>query len=202
MVRKLAFVLVGLVAMSLGVSACSSAESTRTPTEDVTSPPEAPRVEAVEPTEESGPPSDAVSQLIQQALRSDGSISHDALIQRLGGPRRVETEPVANQYVDGQIDTLRTLVYTGMRALMYDVTNDSKTFLVRLSLTSTQYMTPEGVHVGLDAAQVRDTLGPPTRRNAAKGEWIYQESGPKPTSMVVQVRNGQVVQIDWEFFFT
>lgn len=199
--RKLAFVLVGLVAMSLGVSACSSAESTRTSPEDVT-PPEAPRVAAAEPTEETGPPADAVSQLIQQALRSDGSISYDALIQRLGVPRRVKTEPVANQYVDGQIDTLRTLVYTGMEALVYDVTNDAKTFLVRLSLTSTQYMTPEGVHVGLDAAQVRDKLGPPTRRNASRGEWVYQESGPKPTSMVVQVRNGRVVQIDWEFFFT
>lgn len=188
--------------MSLGTSACSSAESARTPPEDVTPPPEAAWVESAEPTEETGPPPDAVSQLIQQALRSDGSISYDALIRRLGVPRRVETESVSNQYVDGQIDTLRTLVYTGMRALVYDITNDAKTFLVRLSLTSTEYMTPEDVRVGLDAAQVRDKLGPPTRRNASQGEWIYQESDPKPTSMVVQIRKRRVVQIDWEFFFT
>jgi hypothetical protein len=200
MVRKLAFVLVGLVALSLGLGACSSAESTREPA-DAVSPPEPPRTETVDPVEEAGPPTDAVSQLIQQALRSDGSISYNGLVRQLGAPRRVETETVANQYVDGQIDTLRTLVYTGVRALVYDVTDDPKTFLVRLSLTSTQYVTPEGVRVGLDAAQVRDKLGPPTRRNASRGEWIYQESAPKPTSMVVRVRDGRVVRIDWEFFF-
>lgn len=158
-------------------------------------------VDRPEPTEETGPPADVVSQLIQEALRSEGNVSYETLIQRLGTPETVETEPVANQYVQGQTDTLRTLVYTGIEALVYDVTDEAKTFLVRLSLSSTQYATPEGIHVGLSEERILDELGPPTRRNASQGELIYQESEPTPTSMVVRVRNGQVVQIDWEFYF-
>jgi hypothetical protein len=167
----------------------------------VTPPPEASRVETTEPTREAGPPSDAVSQLIQRALQSDGSVSYDALIDRLGVPRRVQTRPISNQYVDGQVDTLRTLVYTGIEALVYDVTDSPKTFLVRFSISSTQYTTPEGIHVGVSEKRVLDTLGPPTRRDDSTGELIYQETESKPTAMVVQVRNGRVVAINWEFYF-
>jgi hypothetical protein len=169
--------------------------------ESIGPPPEVSAVEPAEPTTETGPPSDVVSQVIQDALRSDGSLTYEALLRRLGAPRAVQTEPVPNRYVQNQVDTLRTLVYTGMEALVYDVTNDPKTFLVRLSLSSTQYTTPEGVRVGLPEERLLEQIGPPTRRNAAQGEWIYQESGPTPTSMVVRVRDGRVVQIDWEFYF-
>jgi len=154
-----------------------------------------------EPTAEAGPPADAVTQLIQEALRTDGNLSYNTLLRRLGAPRTTEKRPVPNQYVDGQVDTLRTLVYTGLEALVYDVADDTTSFLVRLSLSSTQYATPEGVRVGLSEKQVLDEIGAPTRRNASEGELIYQESGSMPTSMVVRVRDGRVVRIDWEFSF-
>lgn len=206
MYRKLVLVLVCQVTLSLGMSACSSAESTRPASAPAPSATDAPTVEksapADETSERSGPPSDAVSQLIQTALKSDGSLSYQSLIQRLGTPQRVETEPVANQYVDGQIDTLRTLVYPGVEALVYDVTNEEKTFLVRFSLSSTQYATPEGLRVGLSKQRALDKLGPPTRGNDENGELIYEETEPTPTSMVVKVRNGRIARIDWEFYFT
>jgi len=200
MVRKLALVLVCQVVLSLGTGACSSAESTRDDfPADIIRPNRA--ADAVESTDEIGPPSDVVSRLIQHALRSEGSISYGALVERLGDPDRVHTRPVRNQYVPTQTDTLRTLVYTGIRALVYDVAHESKTFLVRLSLLSTGYTTPEGLHVGQRETQVLDMIGPPTRRNDARGELIYEETETTPTSMVLQVRNGRVVRIDWEFYF-
>lgn len=203
MYRKLVLVLICQVALSLGMSACSSAESSRPA---ASSSPKAPAIESPEsveePTEKLGPPSDVVSQLIRTALQSDGSLTHASLIQRLGTPQRVESVPVANQYVEGQIDTLHTLVYTGVEALVYDVTNESKSFLVRLSLSSTQYATPEGLRVGLSEKRALDRLGPPTRRNDKDGELIYEETEPTPTSMVVQIRNGRIARIDWEFYFT
>lgn len=201
MLRKCAYVLIGQLALSLAVGACSSAESTRPRTGTVSPPAEATTVTRLEPTEKAGPPADVVSRLIQEALRSEGNVSYETLIQRLGTPETIETEPVANQYVRGQMDTLRTLVYTGIEALVYDVADEAKTFLVRLSLSSTQYATPEGIHVGLSEERLLDELGPPTRRNADRGELIYQESEPTPTSMVVRVRDGRVVQIGWEFYF-
>lgn len=162
---------------------------------------EAATVDPPEPTDEAGPPSDAVSRLIQEALQTNGSISYSALLLRLGTPETIETEPVPNQYVEDQIDTLRTLVYPGLQALVYDVSDEAKTFLVRLSLFSTQYATPEGIRVGLSEQRVTEKLGPPTRRKASKGDLIYQETEATPTSMVVRVRNGRVVQIQWEFYF-
>jgi hypothetical protein len=205
MPRPLAFVLVALLPIGLVVGACSSTEPTRPrPSTGTVDPPPETAVDLNPPetTEEAGPPSDAVSRVIQDALRSDGRLSYDALLRRLGSPRVVQTEPVANQYVRGQTDTLRTLVYTGLEALVYDVTDDSKSFLVRLSVSSTQYTSPEGVRVGLSEERVLDQIGPPTRRNASRGEWIYQESNTTPTSMVVRIRDDRVVQIDWEFYFT
>ena len=205
MLRKLVYILVGLLGLSLGLSACSSAESTRSRSEgdDGAVPPGgATVVERADPRAETGPPSDVVARLIQKALQSDGSVSYKTLVRRLGTPQTIEIEPVRNQYVRGKVDTLRTLVYPGIEALVYDVTNEAKTFLVRLSLSSTQYATPEGLRVGLSKQHVLDELGPPTRRNPSKGELIYQETEPTPTSMVVQFRNGRIVRIDWEFYFT
>lgn len=205
MLRTSPLVLVGLLGGSLVLGACSSTEPTRPrPSTGTVAPPPntAADLDPPETTEETGPPSDVVSRVIQDALRSDGRLSYNALLRRLGPPRAVQTEPVANQYVQGQTDTLRTLVYTGLEALVYDVTNDTKSFLVRLSVSSTQYTSPEGVRVGLNEERVLDQIGPPTRRNSSSGEWIYQESNPTPTSMVVRIRDDRVVQIDWEFYFT
>lgn len=202
MLRKLTYVLVCQVVVSLAIGACSSAESTRSGSDERISPPSlATPVEPAEPTEEAGPPVDVVSRLIRKALRSEGSLSYSTLIQELGPPQRIKKEPVANQYVRGQIDTLRTLVYTGIEALLYDVTDDPKILLVRLSLSSTQYSTPEGLRVGLSEARALDELGPPTRRNESRGELIYEETESTPIAMVVRIQNGQIVRIDWEFYF-
>lgn len=203
MSRTLTYLPVWILSLGLMAGACSSAETTQ----PESGPSSAPVVDepVVEDTEADrrpvGPPADVVSQLIQKALQTGGSVSYRTLVQRLGVPQRVETEPIANQYVRGQIDTLRTLVYPGMEALVYDVTSEAKTFLVRLSLSGDQYATPEGLRVGLTEERVIDKLGPPTRRNSATGELIYQETEATPTSMVVRLQEGRVVQIDWEFYF-
>jgi hypothetical protein len=123
-------------------------------------------------------------------------------VRRLGPPQRTETRPVPNQYVRGQIDTVRTLVYPGVEALVYDVTNETKSFLVRLSLLSPRYATPEGLRVGIAEGAVLDKIGPPVRRDRSSGELIYQETDTPATSLVVRVQEGRVVRIDWEFSFT
>lgn len=202
MCRKFAYVLVCQGVLCLVIGACSSAESTQPDADRDGSSPEVTVSERPDLEAEAGPPTDVVSQLIRQALRADGSVSYRTLVRQLGTPQRVETRPFPNQYVRGQIDTLRTLVYPGIRALVYDVTSEEKTFLVRLSLSSSQYTTPDGLRVGLAERKVVERLGPPTRRNASQGELIYQETDTTPTSLVVKVQDGRVVQIDWEFSFT
>jgi len=204
MPRMLVYALVWTIHLALVVGACSSAETTQpesgpTPTSTAADP-------TVGDTEDdrtaTGPPSDVVSKIILKALQTDGSVSYRTLVRRLGAPQHVEEEPIANQYVRGQVDTLRTLVYNGIEALIYDVTSGPKAFLVRLSLSAPQYATPEGLRVGVSEERVVEKLGPPTRRNVAAGELIYQETEATPISMVVQVQGGQVVQIDWAFSFS
>lgn len=202
MSRTLTYVLVWQVALIFVMGACSSAESTQGPSNASSPSSRSASVDRADPPDDAGPPPDVVSQLIEQALQSDGSISHRSLVNQLGSPRRVETEPVANQYVPDQTDTLRTFIYQGVEALMYDVTDDPKTFLVRLSLLSARYATPEGVRVGMEEKRVLEKVGAPTRRNASTGELIYQETEPTPTSMVLHVQAGAVTRIDWEFYFT
>jgi hypothetical protein len=198
MYRKFAFVLIIQGSLSLAIGACSSAESTEGTTARRSSATPVARAES----KAAGPSSDVVSQLIQQALRAEGSVSHQTLVRRLGAPQRVETRPIANQYVRGQMDTVRTLIYPGIEALVYDVAHQEKSFLVRLSLSSPQYTTPEGVRVGIVEGDVIEKIGPPTRRNPTEGELIYQETGTPSTSLVVRVEANRVVRIDWEFSFT
>lgn len=203
MPRRIAYVLVwGLPLILLG-GVCSSAKSTQ--------PESGPSSAAIvaEPTVErtesdrrrsAGPPSDVVSRLIRTALQTDGSVSYRTLLQRLGPPQRVQTETIANRYVRDQVDTLRTLVYNGVEALVYDVTSEAKAFLARLSLSDARYATPEGLRVGLSEKRLTEKIGPPTRFNDEEGTLIYQETTTTPTSMVVHVQDGQVVRIDWAFY--
>lgn len=201
MFRKLAYVLVCQVTLGLAIGACSSAESSQPePSRGPSPAPEATTVERKASVEGTDPSSDLVSQLIRKALQSDGSVSYRTLVNQLGTPRRVEKRPIANQYVRGQIDTLRTLFYQGIEALVYDVTSEEKALLLRFSLSSPKYATPEGVRVGLSKQRAVEKIGPPTRRDASQAELIYQETESTPTSLVVHVREGQVVGIDWEFY--
>jgi len=196
------YVLACQLTVSVAVGACSSAESTQPRSDEKAAQAPETTIARAEPEEAMGPPSDVVSQLIQRALRADGGVSEQALVRQLGAPQRVETRPIANQYVRGQVDTVRTLIYRGVEALVYDVTSEAKSFLIRLSLSSSRYATPEGLRVGIAEKQVIDKIGPPTRRNAADGELIYQETETPATSLVVRIEDDRVVRIDWEFSFT
>lgn len=189
-----------LVGASTVLLGCSNADEVRDPLSSISSSSEIRGFDGTEPTTDAGPSSADVSRLIRDALEVKGNISHDQVLQRLGSPKEVETETIPNQYVEDQVDTLRTLFYTGLQALVYDVTGEAKTFLIRLSISSTQYATPEGVQVGASENRVIEEFGPPTRRNESRGELIYQETGTTPTSMVVRIRDDRVVQIGWEFY--
>lgn len=200
MPRTRLLILSCLVAASVLLFGCSNANAVRESSSSVSPPTGVGGLDVTEPTTDAGPSSENVSRLIEDALELKGNISYDQLLERLGSPKEVETETVSNQYVENQVDTVRTLEYTGLRALVYDVTGEKKTFLIRLSISSTQYATPEGIHVGASENRVIEELGPPTRRHQSRGELVYQETGTTPTSMVVRVRNERVVQIGWEFY--
>ena len=203
--RKFVLVLLSCVFGAAGLSACSSAKDVSEPSPPApTTPDRPPSTSASTPsaTSAEAPAQDVVAQIIRKALRTDGSVSHGELLRELGAPQRVETEARANAYQPEQTDTLRTLVYPGLRALVYDVSGSPKTFLIRLSLLTKRYATPEGLRVGDTGERVLRVLGPPTRRNSGTDEWIYSESDSMPTAMILTLRNRTITRIDWEFYFS
>jgi len=184
---------------TLLLAGCSGTDSTQSDVEDPA--PADETTPAPEPSS-TGPAPAAVSAVIDTALRSGGDLGTGDLIDRLGPPQRTDTRSVPNQYVENQIDTVRTLVYRGLEAQVYDVTGQSKAFLVRLVLRSAQYATPEGLRVGASEQAVLDAMGDPTRRDAEQEELIYQDDDPTGTVMVVRLKGGHVSRIAWEFPFT
>lgn len=204
--RKFFLVLLSCVVGAACLSACSSAKEVSEPTPPApTTPDRPPSTSASTPTAASSaeaPARDVVAQIIRKALRTDGSVSHGELLRELGTPQRVETEARSNAYQPDQTDTLRTLIYPGLQALVYDVSGSPKTFLIRLSLLTERYATPEGLRVGDTGERALRVLGPPTRRNAGTDEWIYAESDSMPTAMILTLRNRTITRIDWEFYFS
>lgn len=142
----------------------------------------------------------AVAHIIDKALRTDGSIDRSELVQRLGLPLRTTAESVPNQYDTTRTDTVRTLMYRGLQAMLYETS--PRTFLIRLVLTDDRYISPEGLHVGMPPQQVISTIGPPTAHDQRAGELIYAEHDTMPTALILTVRRGHVTQIAWEFYFS
>ncbi|PEN11285.1 hypothetical protein CRI94_15965 [Longibacter salinarum] len=202
--RKATFLFI-CIAVGLLLAGCSGSSKTKTPDTDsspVTPPPTVSDNGPSSPEAPSEPPPDAVTQLIQDALRSDGSVSYRELIDRLGTPRNVNTEPVANTYDPKVVDTLRTMAWSGIEALVYDVANEPRSFLIRFSVMSAQYETPEGLRVGDSTSRILDLIGKPTEQDEVNGEWVYQESDATPTAMILFMKRGTIQRIDWEFYFS
>jgi len=192
---------------SLLLSACGGTDAVRSDADSAAPLPRTPlAVEEAERTPEPAaipaPPAPAVAQLIHDALRTDGSISRPALLRRLGPPQRITAEPVQNQYGTGTTDTIRTLTYPGLRVMLYEATQSTRSFLIRLMLIDGRYASPEGLHVGMRPPQVIATIGPPTERDGMTGDLIYAERDSMPTALILTVRRGRVTTIAWEFYFS
>lgn len=185
-----------------GCSGSKEASSPSSPPQTVAPPSTPPSKGPSSPEAPPGPPPDAVTQLIQDALRTDGSVSYGDLVRRLGEPADTASEAIANTYDPNVVDTLRTLEWQGVEALVYDVSSEPRTFLIRLSVLSSRYASPEGLRVGDTQKTILNRIGPPTKRNRARGEWVYQESDATPTAMILVVKEGAIERIEWEFYFS
>lgn len=189
----------------LVLSACTGSEAVRHT--DVPPPPyDTLRVEAAErlpePAAVPAPPAPAVARLITDALRTDGRIDRTALLRRLGPPLRTTVEPVSNLYRTHQTDSVRTITYPGLQAILYETRRPARIFLIRLVLTDSRYASPEGLRVGMLPRQVVAAIGPPTERDRAADELIYAEHNSMPTALILTLHQGRVAAIAWEFYFS
>jgi hypothetical protein len=128
----------------------------------------------------------------------DGSL---VLLDRLGEPRRVETEPIENRHVPGQIDTLRTLVFDGLAVEVYAVA-DGKELLQEIRVTGSGYETAEGLGVGSTRPAVREALGEPDRTDGDTVTYELLESPEDPTPTLLHIRydGDRVAAMTWSYY--
>jgi len=105
------------------------------------------------------------------------------LLTDLRAPRTQRTEPVPNEYVEGQVDTVRTYVYDGLRIEAYEVAG-GRTFIRRVDVTDGSYGTASGLSVGETRETIERVLGRPVRDG---GRVVVYEAGPEPTPTSVEV---------------
>ena len=109
-----------------------------------------------------------------------------AFLAGLRPPRSTRTEPVENEHVAGQVDTVRTHVYDGLRIEAYEVAG-GPTFVQAVTVTGGGYGTASGLAVGESRADLEAVLGPPVRQGGAA---VVYETGDGATPTAVEVRYG------------
>ena len=110
-----------------------------------------------------------------------------AFLQSLAPPRSERAEPVENEFIAGQIDTVRTRVYDGLRVEAYEVT-DGPQFVQSVTVTDGGYGTSDGVAVGETRAALEAVLGPPaTGPDVGRGGAVVYQTGAGPAPTTVEV---------------
>ena len=147
------------------------------------------------------PPSDApsatvdVDRLIAAGRGSGTNLA--SLIDALPRPDRTTAQPYQNRHVAGQVDTLRTYEYPGVRFTVYEVSGANRQMLRGLTVTTDAYAT-EGVRVGDGRAQVEATLGAPDARTG--GDWEYRFGEPTQSDLHLAFAADTVREWRWSFY--
>lgn len=137
-----------------------------------------------------------LSEIVDAALNGRDTTALD----RLGPPDSITTAPQPNRHVPGQMDTLRTYFYDGVRLTVYDVTNSADQFVTTMQVTGPAYVTQDSLHVGSSRSEVENTLGAPDRQDG--DEYIYELGEPvaAPNLLRLTVEADTVQRMTWSFY--
>lgn len=117
---------------------------------------------------------------IDRILAASGALG--PVVDRLREPRVRTAEAVENRHVPGQIDTVRTWAYDGLTLEVYE-TAPGRALLRRLTVTTAEYGTSDGLAVGESRADLESVLGPPAPSGG--DEVQYRTDAELPTTIAV-----------------
>lgn len=137
--------------------------------------------------------------LVEARLNPEPGTERLSLLDSLAPPLRVETEPTENRHVPGQIDTLRTLHYDGLRLTLYDVSASESVILTEIEVTGEQHALREGLRVGDARQAVEDALGPPDERE--NGTYVYEYGNGASHYLRLYFSGDAVFEIEWSFYY-
>lgn len=152
-----------------------------------------------ETTAPSGTADVTLDDLLEAGARTDADAALPAVLQRLGPPQRVHRHPVENEHVAGQIDTIRTYTYDGLRLRTYDVAASSKVLLIGLVVTNGRYQTEDGLRVGTSREAVEARRGEPS--DVRDDTYVYQLSEVAPDWLYVRFEDDTVAELEWDLYY-
>ncbi len=107
-----------------------------------------------------------------------------ALVRELGEPDSVSREPRPNRHVPGQVDTVYTLYYPGLRAEYYDVAR-GRSLASSAVVRDNRYLAGTPLRIRMTRAEVEDRLGPPQRDRDGDPVYTCARCGGAEDSVVL-----------------
>lgn len=120
-----------------------------------------------------------------------------AVIDRLPEPQRVEEDVRENRHLRDAVDTVRTYHYEELAFTVVHAAN-GKELLQEVHVTGEDYVTDNGLQVGLLRAEVEHILGQPARTE--EGAVVYEVGEPTPDVVRVRYENDRVDAMTWSFY--
>lgn len=145
-----------------------------------------------------GRPGVSLDALIEAGIDRPPGTDSLPVLDRLRPPLRIEREPHENRHVRGQVDTLRTYVYRGMKFTVYEVAGASKEIMESLTVVDSRYETEKGLRVGLSREESEVLLDSPDQ---AQGDTLVYELGsPVPNFLRVSFEKNRISRLEWSFY--
>jgi hypothetical protein len=142
-----------------------------------------------------------LARYVRQAAPALGG-SRSEILQRLGQPDSVHARTVMNRHDPVVTDSVFTLFYDGLAAVVYRAGYDGKEMLSAVEITDGRHLpdaTPLGI--GASAAAVRALLGEPDVATAEQYEFTCEEclmAGHETVRFALN--NGTVVRIEFQYW--
>lgn len=150
-------------------------------------------------------PGVSAREMIDQALNPRREEPRHPFLDDLRQPARLEREAVENRHVQGQIDTIRTYYYEGLRLRVYDPSDGGGEIVTDVRIDSPGYDHPLDFDIGAPRAKVRESLGEPEEVRDSDLRYLIgdDEDAPAaaPNYLDVRIADGRVSRLTWRFYY-
>ncbi len=143
-------------------------------------------------------PTVPLQEALDVTLRPASPTAAEAFLSSLPRPLAVHDRKVANPQDPRRLDTVRTLVYSGLTLTEYRVSSTGSRFPLAVEVSDPRYVTRNGLRVGLSARAAIAILGQPTARDGST--WIYSVVAPQgsaPYELRLRLEGGRVTDLRW-----
>ena len=133
--------------------------------------------------------------LANELLRTP--ITRAALSAEYGAPDSLLATTEPNRHVEGATDSLFTVFYPGLTALLRTPT-DARDMVTHVTVSDNRYVAYPRIGIDADAASVTDALGAPHTRDAGSLVYACGEAVEQPVTF--HLANGVVRSIDISYY--